>query len=172
MHWAAFSGAELTLSYIIAWGGNLNEIDSKGLTPLHLAVKSYKENRSTKGIKQLLIKGADRNAMDFQTLRPIDYVPVQSKSMQDYDPLAVEIRKLLTEEWSILGDCLNIRTTFKKQEKTPLTLVCYFILMFVSFALLWVSSYRILHVDGDYEWLLNSSYLLFGLSNLLCIVVW
>ena len=81
LHWAAFSGAELTLSYIIAWGGNLNEIDSKGLTPLHLAVKSYKENRSTKGIKQLLIKGADRNAMDFQTLRPIDYVPMQSKSM-------------------------------------------------------------------------------------------
>jgi hypothetical protein len=23
LHWAAFSGAELTLSYIIAWGGNL-----------------------------------------------------------------------------------------------------------------------------------------------------
>ena len=172
LHWAAFSGAELTLSYIIAWGGNLNEIDSKGLTPLHLAVKSYKENRSTKGIKQLLIKGADRNAMDFQTLRPIDYVPVQSKSTADYDPLAVEIRKLLTEEWSILGDCLNIRTTFKKQEKTPLTLVCYFILMFTSFSLLWASSYRILHVDGNYEWLLNTSYVLFGLSLLFCIVVW
>ena len=65
LHWAAFSGSELTLSYIIAWGGDLNDVDSKGLTPLHLAVKSYKENRSTKGIKQLLIKGADREAIDF-----------------------------------------------------------------------------------------------------------
>lgn len=65
LHWAAFSGSELTLSYIIAWGGDLNDVDSKGLTPLHLAVKSYKENRSTKGIKQLLIKGADREAVDF-----------------------------------------------------------------------------------------------------------
>ena len=23
IHWAAFSGAELTLSYLISWGGNL-----------------------------------------------------------------------------------------------------------------------------------------------------
>ena len=54
----------------------------------------------------------------------------------DYDPLAVEIRKLLTEKWSILGDCLNIRTTFKKQKRTPLTLCFYFILMIASFGLL------------------------------------
>ena len=84
----------------------------------------------------------------------------------------MEIRKLLTEEWSVLGDCLNIRTTFKKQEKTPLTLLCYFILMFISFSLLWVSSYKILRVSGDYEWLLTTSYILFCFSNLLCIVVW
>ena len=173
LHWAAFSGAELTLSYIIAWGGNLNDIDSKGLTPLHLAVKSHKENRSTKGIKQLLIKGANRNAMDFQTLRPIDYVPLPTKENGlEPDPLAMEIRKLLTEEWSVLGDCLNIRTTFKKQEKTPLTLLCYFILMFISFGLLWFSSYEILRVSGNYEWLLTTSYILYCFSNLLCIVVW
>ena len=51
LHWAAFSGAELTLNYIIAWGGDLDSQDSKGLTPLHLAVKAYKDNRSSKGIK-------------------------------------------------------------------------------------------------------------------------
>ena len=113
-----------------------------------MAVKSHKENRSTKGIKQLLIKGADRNALDFQALRPIDYVPLPNKENGlDHDPIAIEIRKLLTEEWSVLGDCLNIRTTFKKQERTPLTLACYFILMSVSFGLLWVSSYKILRVS-------------------------
>ena len=41
LHWACFSGAELTINYIIAWGGDLNAKDQKGLTPLHLAVKSY-----------------------------------------------------------------------------------------------------------------------------------
>ncbi len=51
LHWAAFSGAELTLNYIIAWGGEVEAQDNKGLTPLHLAVKSYRENRSTRAIK-------------------------------------------------------------------------------------------------------------------------
>lgn len=27
MHWAAFTGAELTLCYIIAWGGEINAVD-------------------------------------------------------------------------------------------------------------------------------------------------
>jgi ankyrin repeat protein len=64
LHWASFSGAELTMSYIVAWGGDLEAKDTKGLTPLHLAVKSYREFHSMKGIKQLLIKGADRDALD------------------------------------------------------------------------------------------------------------
>ena len=53
------------MSYIVAWGGDLEAKDTKGLTPLHLAVKSYREFHSMKGIKQLLIKGADRDALDF-----------------------------------------------------------------------------------------------------------
>ena len=62
MHWSAFAGAELALSYIAAWGADVNATDAKGLTPLHLAVKSSEDLRSTKAIKQLLIKGANTNA--------------------------------------------------------------------------------------------------------------
>jgi len=140
LHWAAFSSAELTLNYIIAWGGDLTAQDSRGLTPLHLAVKSYKESRSTKGIKQLLIKGANRNALDFETKKPIDYVPLQQPG-ERIDPLVIEIRKLLKDEWSIMGDCLMIKNTFKKQKKSSFTLICYFALMMVSFSLLEMSSY-------------------------------
>ena len=50
--------------------------DSKGLTALHLSVKSASDNRSSKSIKQLLIKGADRNARDNEGKKPIDYVPL------------------------------------------------------------------------------------------------
>ena len=114
---------------------------------MHLAVKSYKENRSTKGIKQLLIKGADRNALDFETRKPIDYVPIPLVG-ERVDPLALEIRKLLRDEWSILGDCLMIKNTFKKQTKSSFTLICYFLLMGISFGLLELSSYKLLRVSG------------------------
>jgi ankyrin repeat protein len=43
LHWAAFSGAELTLNYILAWGGELEAVDIKGLTALHFACKNFKE---------------------------------------------------------------------------------------------------------------------------------
>ena len=156
LHWAAFSGAELTLNYIIAWNGDLTAQDTKGLTPLHLAVKSYKENRSTKGIKQLLIKGANRNALDFETRKPIDYVPAPVPGERP-DNMAIEIRRLLKDEWSILGDCLMIKNTFKKQKKSKFTLLCYFLLMGFSFFLLEISSYKLLRVSETSEWLLYSS---------------
>jgi len=74
LHWAAFAGAELTMSYIVAWNAKIDEVDSKGLTALHLAVKAAEDIRSTKGIKLLLIKGANRNIKDLQGQLPIDLV--------------------------------------------------------------------------------------------------
>lgn len=115
LHWAAYSGAELTLSYIIAFGGDVNAVDIKGLTALHFACKEYKQTKSTKGIKQLLIKGANRNAIDYDYKRPIDYVPIDQK--KENRELAIEINKLLREEWSFAGDCLVLRTSFRKQKK-------------------------------------------------------
>jgi len=51
LHWAAFSGAELALSYIVAWDPQVSGKDSKGLTPLHLAVKSSEDNSSSRSIR-------------------------------------------------------------------------------------------------------------------------
>ena len=156
LHWAAFSGSELTLNYIMAWGGDVHQKDLRGLTPLHLAVKSYKENRSSKAIKQLLIKGADRNIMDNDKKKPIDYIPLPRPG-EPIDPLVVDIRNVLKDQWTILGDCLMIRNTFKKQRKSALTLIIYFVLMGVSIMLLEISSYEILRVSGTSDWLLYSS---------------
>jgi len=58
----------------VAWGANVNAQDSKGLTPLHLAVKSAEDIRTTKSIKQLLIKGADISIQDLAKKRPIDFL--------------------------------------------------------------------------------------------------
>lgn len=180
LHWAGFSGADLTLNYILSWGGDTEMRDSKGLTPLHLAVKSAKEHRSTKGVKQLLIKGADRNALDNAGMKPVDYMPLpvnkqakDGKSNDIIDPMILDIRNVLRDEWTILGDCLMIRNTFKAQRKSPFTLICYFVLMGLTFGLLHVSSYQALRLGSPMlDWLLYGSQGLFGASIVNCIVVW
>ena len=96
-------------------------------------------------------------------------LPLDSKSI---DPLIIDIRDVLKDEWTILGDCLMIRNTFKLQRKTPLTLLCYFLLMGVSFALLQASSYQLLRVSQTSDWLLYTSQVLFGAAVFFCVVVW
>jgi hypothetical protein len=170
MHWAVYSGSDLTLSYIIAFGGDLNALDIQGLTPLHFACKEYKKNKSTKAIKQLLIKGANRNAIDFDGKRPIDYVPIEQKNGNK--ELSIEINKLLREEWSFAGDCLVLRTSFRKQTKQPWTLIAYFVLMVTSYLMQLASTYKAIELYGNETYMLIASKTLFFLSITLWFIVW
>jgi ankyrin repeat protein len=85
LHWAAFSGAELALSYILSWDVDVNETDSRGFTPLHLAVKSSEDLRSTRSLRHLLIKGADREVRTIdEGKRPIDIaLDLRTPAMKD-----------------------------------------------------------------------------------------
>ena len=74
LHWAAFAGAENALNYILAWGGNPNLQDTKGLTPLHLAVRTSEDILSQRQIRALLIKGSDPSIMDANGMTPLDYI--------------------------------------------------------------------------------------------------
>lgn len=56
--------AESSVSYLLAWKADVNAIDSSGLSPLHLAVKAADELKSTRSVRHLLIKGADRGCVD------------------------------------------------------------------------------------------------------------
>jgi ankyrin repeat protein len=57
----------------LAWGpSDINSQDSLGLTPLHLAVKSAEDIKSTRMVRLLLIRGADRNIKDIYGRRAID----------------------------------------------------------------------------------------------------
>ena len=88
-----------------------------------------------------MLKGADRNALDYEAKKAADYIPdTEPGQRPDYQALELKY-KILKDDWSILGDCLMIRNTFKKQKKTPCTLICYFLLMTFSFGLLQSSSY-------------------------------
>jgi ankyrin repeat protein len=45
-----------------------------GNTPLHLAVRSAESFPNTRSLKELLIKGADKNATDEMGRKPIDII--------------------------------------------------------------------------------------------------
>lgn len=64
LHWACYSQSEIALSYLLAWGPDLNIKDQEGFTPLHLAVKSVDAIESTRPVRFLLIRGADKTLRD------------------------------------------------------------------------------------------------------------
>lgn len=66
------SRAETAVAYLLAWESEVNSYDSNGLTPLHLAVKSSEEIKSTRSIRHLLIKGAQREVKDKLGRTPLD----------------------------------------------------------------------------------------------------
>lgn len=48
LHWAAFLNKEIALTYLIAWGANVNAQDEENNTPLHLAVLTSENVKETR----------------------------------------------------------------------------------------------------------------------------
>ena len=65
----------MALSYILTMNPNLEAKDARGFTPLHIAVNQAPFLGSTRNVRVLLMKGADRNAVDNNDKRPIDWLP-------------------------------------------------------------------------------------------------
>jgi len=65
LHWACYSRSEFALSYLLAMKPNIEIQDQAGYTALHLAIKSVGELRSTRPVRALLLKGANRLATNF-----------------------------------------------------------------------------------------------------------
>ena len=55
LHWAVNSTAENSINFIICWMNDINQVDKKGQTALHIAIHTLRP----KLIKKLLFKGAD-----------------------------------------------------------------------------------------------------------------
>ena len=77
LHWACYSNSEVALSYLLAWRPDLNVRDNDGFTPLHLAVKSVDTVESTRPVRFLLIRGANKTIRDNQGRAPIDLVTAE-----------------------------------------------------------------------------------------------
>lgn len=64
LHWACYSKSEVALNYLLSMNPDLDSKDQKGFTPLHLAVKSVESLKSTRPVRALLLKGANRVTPD------------------------------------------------------------------------------------------------------------
>ena len=62
------------MAYLLAWQSDVNAVDSNGLTPLHLAIKAAEDLKSSRSVRHLLIKGADRKILDKNGRTPVDIV--------------------------------------------------------------------------------------------------
>jgi len=105
LHWACYSNSEIALSYILAWNPDLNLQDNDGYTPLHLAVKSVETVESTRPVRFLLIRGADKERRDKRGETPLDLV--QNGEVQTTH-LANDLKKMLV---SCLGSQKDRYTT-------------------------------------------------------------
>ena len=125
----------------------------------------WREHKSSKGIKDLLCRGADRNKVDLAKKKPVDYLPPIKPGEKD-DPLAAIIRAALKDEWTFKGDFLMISPVYKKKKKSQLTVTCYFILMIFSIGMLEKSTYEIMRESGQSKFLLVISQMLFVLVRI------
>jgi|TARA_B110000305_G_C19223815_1_gene531855 ankyrin repeat protein len=60
LHWACYTRSEMALTYLLSMKPNLEAKDVQGFTALHIAVASVAKLGSTRNVKALLLRGADR----------------------------------------------------------------------------------------------------------------
>lgn len=121
LHWAAYLNKEVALTYLLAWGANVNAQDAEKNTPLHLAVLTSEKVQETRWVKILLLKGAQRNLANNRGETPRDLV-------KDGD-MAPELHQILKEPSYLT--CLMLKVPLAKIERNERTAVFFVFLYLV-----------------------------------------
>ena len=128
LHWACCAGSDNASYYLTSWGVDVNAKDFLGYTPLHLAVRYFSRFPNTRVIKELLIKGADRDAVEKQhNLKPIDLVDcLEDNEQKD------ELTQLLKQPGFTIP-CCHFRTPMVKVDRNNNTVFLFLFLMLGTF---------------------------------------
>lgn len=117
----------MALSYILSMKPDLEAKDMYGFTPLHIAVTSVEKLGSTRNVKALLLRGAQRDSVDKKNKKAVDLIP---EDLDDY--LKNELIQFLGEQsyW----ECLMLRVPLiplKRNHKTQFLFMSLFFLVCV-----------------------------------------
>ena len=125
LHWACYSRSEFALSYILALRPNLEIQDNLGFTPLHLAIRTVDELKSTRPVRSLLLSGAKRSKQTNEGETAIDMIR---------DNLPENMKKELIgmlEEPSYI-ECFMVKTPMvklRRNHKTQILFLTLFIIL-------------------------------------------
>lgn len=111
VHWAIFNANEIALSFLLARGPEINIQDVKGITPLHLAVISSEQEKTTSLIRMLLMRGANPFTCDQKGRTPLEY---GKEKISDEKWLATVV--------TLLEDAMDLNKTLFKRIKGAFTL--------------------------------------------------
>lgn len=123
LQWAVFSSAEVSASYLLSWSPDFDHRNDAGQTALHVAVTSADESESVRCIRFLLLRGADKEIVDNNGLKAIDYCD----KIEDAK-LKSEALKML-EKPSVM-DFLMLSPPTRKMRKSSFTMIIFLTLFF------------------------------------------
>lgn len=128
LHWACYSRSEFALSYILAMEVNLEAKDQAGYTPLHLAIKSVGQLKSTRPVRALLLKGANRSATNLNNDTCVDIIGEEvTDNMRNELIQMLEVPRYL--------ECFMVKTPLvplRQNHKTQLLFVILFLIILIA----------------------------------------
>lgn len=127
LHWACCAASDTACYYLTSWGADVNAKDFLEYTPLHLAVRYSSRFNSTRSIKELLIKGADRDARESSGLLPIDLA-----EQIENDGKKQELIEILKKPRNMIP-CCHFRIPLIKIERNFNTVILFLTLMLSTF---------------------------------------
>ena len=127
LHWAASDNSYFALQYLLALGANIDAVDNKGVSALHLAVKESIEDKNSRCIRLLLKRGADSTIRDNFGKTPKDIVETFKQ-----DDFKEELLTLLDRDSSAACCHGSILNYYAPTTASRIPLVTFTILMLGS----------------------------------------
>ena len=132
LHWAVYVSSPICISYLLAQPKiQINAKDVWGQTPLHKSVRKG----DLRVIKQLLVKGADKNTKDAQGKTPLDLVE-ECFDLDDSDEFETQMQiKELFKPDGIMNELAMLRTPNKPLNKNNRIVRIYLFFIILTLAM-------------------------------------